>query len=414
MNSYVVPMGPINQSSLYDIEIEKAQESYLFSTNGKRYLDLRSGLWNISLGYNKELYETVNQSFAKILNRGIPFIDIHSYNNEFYERFSKKLLNFINYNESKFNRVFYTNSGSEGTELAIKMSRQIHRDNSKKKIVSFQEGYHGTFFGGMAVSGLDEQITDTYEPKLSGFKFFNSPIDVENLNAIVKYLRDYSDEISAFFIEPIVGSGGTLIIKDEFMNTIIRTCNENDILVVFDEVATGFYRTGTAFKFHDLEYYPDIVILSKSINNGILPFGTVVINDKVEKWLGVSHIEHFSTQNGNILGVVSAFRTLEYYEKYQELILKNIEEIEGIYKSELSRENIEFRGQGAMISIPLPNQSIMMSLIQRLKDFGILTYYYVSPQGECGLTLFPPLLIEVNKFEKSMKIITKVITQHTR
>ncbi|MCU5583187.1 aminotransferase class III-fold pyridoxal phosphate-dependent enzyme [Bacillus toyonensis] len=409
MHSYIVPMGPIHQSTLYDIEVGRAEDSYIFGVNGKRYLDLRSGLWNVSLGYKKELYENICTSFSEILKDGIPFIDIHSYRHKSYDDFSKMLLDFINHKNSNFKRVFYTNSGSEGTELAIKISRQISKE--KKTIISFKDGYHGTFFGGMAVSGIDEHITDVYAPKPLDFKFLKTPTNIDSLNLIVDFLENNSEKIAAFFIEPIVGSGGTLIIKNDYLDTIIRTCREKDILVVFDEVATGFYRTGTKFKFHALRYAPDMIILSKSINNGILPFGTVIVNEKIENMLGFSHIEHFSTQNGNVLGVISAYKTLEYYKKHNDCILSSVKEIETIYQNALNLENIFFRGQGGMLSIPITNKSTMFSLINRLKNFGILTYYYISPDGECGLTIFPSLLIEKTKFQKAMKVVIKMIKE---
>ncbi|MFP7226312.1 aminotransferase class III-fold pyridoxal phosphate-dependent enzyme [Priestia filamentosa] len=407
MNSYIVPMGPIKQSTLYDIKVEKAEGTYIFGDDGKKYLDLRSGLWNVSLGYNKKLYKEINTAFSEILFKGTPYIDIHSYEHTYYDAFAKALLDFINYKDSDFHKVFYTNSGSEGTELAIKLSRQVNTE--KRKIVSFKEGYHGTFFGGMAVSGLDEKVTEVYSPKLQNFEFLSAPTENESLNFTIDYLETYSSEIAAFFIEPVVGSSGTLIIDDMALNMIMETCKKNNIIVVFDEVATGFYRTGKRFRFQGLAYKPDILVLSKSINNGVLPFGTVVINQKVEELIGSSHIEHFSTQNGNILGVISALKTLEYYKELDVLIKENVKDLEMIYTEALSKENLLFRGQGAMLSIPLKNQSTMFLLIKRLKEFGILTYYYISPLGECGLTIFPPLIMEKTKFQKSLKMIIKMI-----
>ncbi|HDR5271852.1 aminotransferase class III-fold pyridoxal phosphate-dependent enzyme [Bacillus thuringiensis] len=408
--SYSIPMGALDQEPQFDINVKRMEGTYIFDTFGKKYLDLRSGLWNVSLGYNVELYAEIEKAFSEIFKKGIPFLDIHSYQHEIYNEYADALLDFINNNQSDFSKIFYTNSGSEGTELSIKLIRQFA--GKEKIILSFREGYHGTFFGGMSVSGIDQEITEIYEPKINNIEFKTYPTDKKSLENILAYLTNNADKISAFLLEPIIGSSGTLTIPNEYLNSIMKVCKENDILIVFDEVATGFYRTGSRFKYYDLNYAPDILILSKAINNGILPFGVVAINEKIINGLQSSHIEHFSTQNGNILGISSALQTLSFYRKYESLIVEQVKKIESLYGNSLNSKNIEFRGQGSMLSIPLKDLKVMYRILDRLKNFGVLTYYYNSPTlNECGLTIFPPLLIEEEKLKKALYIIIKSIEQ---
>ncbi|MCM3670966.1 aminotransferase class III-fold pyridoxal phosphate-dependent enzyme [Mesobacillus maritimus] len=407
VNSYCVPMGAIDQQPDLNLNITQAEGDYLIDADGKKYLDLRSGLWNVSLGYHDQLYKNIMKDFSTLFERKIPFLDIHAYSHEIYQQYAESLLDFLNKKQPHFSKIFYTNSGSEGTELSIKLCRQSNPD--KKTIVSFREGYHGTFFGGMSVSGLDETITQPYEPKLNSFQFLPYPHDDESLHHILMYLDEKGNEIAAFFLEPVIGSAGTLPIPKEYLNKMMAKCKENNILVVFDEVATGFYRTGRRFMFDDLDFVPDLLILSKSINNGILPFGAVAIRAGLSEKLKGHHIEHFSTQNGNLLGVTSARNTLEFYQENESWIMENVNAIESIYTQELNDAAIPFRGTGCMLSIPLKSMEQMFELVQRLKTFGIIVYYYVLPDRECGLTIFPPLTVEKETFRRAMKFTIKSI-----
>ncbi|XAZ38048.1 aminotransferase class III-fold pyridoxal phosphate-dependent enzyme [Bacillus velezensis] len=144
--SYAVPMGNISQDTLYNIEVKRAEDSYLYDINNKRYIDLRSGLWNVSLGYNKKLNKNITEKMSELLELGIPYLDIHSYTHPLYEQYSSELLDFVNEDNDDYKKVIYTNSGSEGTEAALKIVRQI--SNQHKKVLAFNKGYHGTFFGG--------------------------------------------------------------------------------------------------------------------------------------------------------------------------------------------------------------------------------------------------------------------------
>ncbi|CJH42725.1 aminotransferase [Streptococcus pneumoniae] len=172
-------------------------------------------------------------------------------------------------------------------------------------------------------------------------------------------------------------------------------------------MATGFYRTGNRFFFKELGVTPDILILSKSINNGILPFGAVVISKEIEDALKGKHIEHFSTQNGNLLGVLSAKITLEYILENETSIISNVREIENIVTNTLKMKNIGYTGIGGMYSIPVNDPIKTMEIVNGLKELGILVYHYMDNDEGNGITLFPTLLIDTKAFSKAMKIIAK-------
>ncbi|KKZ97496.1 Adenosylmethionine-8-amino-7-oxononanoate aminotransferase [Bacillus wiedmannii] len=404
-NTYVVPMGEITQSPFYNIVIEEAKDSFLLDTNGKKYLDLRSGLWNVSLGYKEELYQRISSQFNEYLHKSLTFLDIHAYNHPLYNDYSNTLLHFINEKDSVYNKVFFTNSGSEGTELATKVVR--HLNTKDKKIITYDKSYHGTFFAGVSASGLDEKITEDYQPKLDGFLSIKTPQNRDDEDYVLNFIEENHQNISAFLFEPIIGSGGVYIFNKKFIQKLHNTLKKFNILLIFDEVATGFYRTGNRFFFKELGVTPDILILSKSINNGILPFGAVVISKEIEDALKGKHIEHFSTQNGNLLGVLSAKVTLDYILENETSIINNVREIENIVTNTLKMKNIAYTGVGGMYSIPVNDPIKTMEIVNGLKELGILVYHYMDNEEGNGITLFPTLLIDTKAFSKAMKIIAK-------
>ncbi|MGQ8872584.1 aminotransferase class III-fold pyridoxal phosphate-dependent enzyme [Paenibacillus sp. TSA_86.1] len=411
-NHYQVPMTTFNHPPFYDINISHAIGEYVYDQNGKRFIDLRSGLWNVSLGYHSDWLNTIKEKLNQTLNDGMFYLDIHSYNHPIYNEYAIRLLDFINSalkpHLPAYQKVIYTNSGSEGTELALKLACYT----LKKKIIAFKEGYHGTFKGGMSVSGIDSDMNLFYGYDKSDVTFFDAPTNRSTLNTILEYIERNSTLISSIIIEPTIGSGGCITLSADSLNQITKICKENNILTIFDEVATGFFRTGERFAHSSLEYIPDLIILSKSINNGFLPFGAVILGDTVSKLLRNRHIEHFSTQNGNLLSMYSANETLSFFIQNESTILENLRVIESTSIQTFKHFGLEFDGVGAMFSLKINNIQLTFRIVNELKEMGIIVYYYVEENDErprSGITIFPPLLIEIRKYQQALRIICKKI-----
>ncbi|MCM3339242.1 aminotransferase class III-fold pyridoxal phosphate-dependent enzyme [Paenibacillus sp. MER TA 81-3] len=410
--NYVVPMTTFDNYPYYNIDVAKASNEYIIDKNGKKYLDLRSGLWNVSLGYHAELLAKIQQKMNMLLADGLFYLDIHSYHHSIYQEFADNLLEFSNRDHPAFNKVFYTSSGSEGTELALKLS---HFNNRKKYILAFQEGYHGTFFGGMAVSGVDYNISEAYNNVNEHVIFFPAPRNQSMLDELLAFIDQNKDTIAAFIFEPVIGSSGTIAVHDTYLNILMENCEVNHILKIFDEVATGFFRTGDRFYYHKLSSPPDILILSKSINNGILPFGAVLIGEKVCDLLLNKHIDHFSTQNGNLLSIHTANETLNYMRETEVELKRNVAEIEKCMQRVCDHYSIRYSGAGAMFSISINDVNLTNRIVNELKEFGILVYYYYDYSDNTvnsGITLFPPLFLAANKLEAALHIICKKIKRY--
>ncbi|CEP43285.1 class III aminotransferase [[Clostridium] sordellii] len=406
MEYYNIPMGLISQKPYKDIHINKADKYYLIDNNNKKYIDLCSGLWNCSLGYSNEFNKILLEEFKNLLANGLGFLDIHSYSHNIYEYYAKELIDFCNDNKYKYNKVSYTNSGSECTELAIKYIKHL---KGNKKILCFDKGYHGTYFGGMNISGIDIKTTSIYNPKSIDIEFLPIPKNRDDEEQIIEYIKNNNVNLGAFILEPVIGSGGILPLNEIFLNELLEVLKKHNIISIFDEIATGFYRTGNRFYFHLLKSNPDILLLSKGINNGILPFGTVLLTEQITNKLieKKSYIEHFSTQNGNLLAIQSALTTLNYIKKHENKLIKNIEDIANIFNKEFESSTFKITGIGAMYSIAINDSNKLNRIIMKLKQSGILVYNFWNSDCDNGLSIFPVLLTDVNIIKKTVPFIKK-------
>lgn len=397
--------GFLRNDTLHDIELFSGSRDKLIDINKKKYIDLNSGLWNVSLGYNHELNQNIKKAFSDILDKNLPYIDMTSYSHYLYDEVSQKLIDFIKI--SDFNKVIFTNSGSESIEAALKI---IHTVGNKNNIASFSNSYHGTFYGDMSISGLTKPLNTKQNVDYKNTIMFDFPENHSDEINLFKNIEKYSEKINAFFIEPVIGSGGIYFRDTEFYNKLIKLCRDLDILVVFDEVATGFYKTGSRFFINKLDIAPDIICLSKAINNGTLPAGALILKESLSASLKNTEIKHMSTQNGNLLTMSSIYETLNYYTKYDEFLINNVKLIMQKTKEICLENNVNSRIIGSMIAISV-NKKDIEPLINLLKMSGIIVYRHITKKGS-GLTLYPNINIDIKVYEKALKYIVKKVNKY--
>ncbi|MBH4491691.1 aminotransferase class III-fold pyridoxal phosphate-dependent enzyme [Staphylococcus aureus] len=405
MDRYAILNGQLTTNNLHDIEIVRGENHTLIDVNNRKYIDLSSGLWNVSLGYNKELNYSIKEKITEILDKNIPYLDITSYFNKLYNSTAENLLKFID--EKMFNRVIYTNSGSESLELSLKIVNSIMNG---KYIVSFSESYHGTFYGGMSISGISKDIVKAHKPNYENKLTLSLPNNSQEENQFINYVDENSNEIGAIFIEPIIGSGGIKYCSLNFYNTLIKLCKQKDIIVIFDEVATGFYKTGKKFFFKYLQYKPDILCLSKGLNNGTLPSGAVIISKEIENLLSDKTLKHMSTQNGNLLCISTIQATIDYYINKEIEINSNIKKIHHINNLLTSQYKINARIFGTIIAIPV-KKSVLNFVLDDIKQNGVLVYRFVTTK-EAGISIFPPINIDEKIYRKTLNLILKTIKKY--
>lgn len=403
-NKHYILNNGISKETMYSFYVEKMDEVFIWDSEGKKYTDLKSGLWNVSLGYDKILYEEVSNEFTRQLLNGGSYVDISSYNHYLFDVAAEKLLNFVN--DPKYNKLIYTNSGSEANEVCLKIVRNI---KPGKKIISFRESYHGTFFGSVSISGISRNSSKDYAVLDDSIEYIKFPETLEEEREILNLLRNNSEVYGSFFIEPVLLSAGLKRTSIHFLNELLKTCKDLNILTVIDEVATGVYKTGKKFFYNYLDSSPDLITLSKSINNGITPFGCVLLQNNIAEELLDIKSKHFSTQNGNLLGMIACIKTLDRYHELHSEINVNIKKLNEINRKFCKNLPLATDSLGTIMSITL--SSYTDKAIQTLKRYGILVHKF-SNKYEEGILIIPPIVINPQLYEKNLSQIYKIVTKY--
>lgn len=415
------------------VEVVESEGIILKDSRGKEYKDFISGLWNMPLGYSNE---KVKNSIKDQLDR-LPYVNLFNLSNDIDKKLAEKLYLMT---DKEFVKTIYTCTGSESIEVAIKLAHKyqyILGNKDKKNIAVLDMSYHGTYYGSMSVSGMDYPfVKEGYGQIFNNIKYLKTPMcrcckteDIKDscmkefMSDLELFIEENGDELAAFLLEPILGSAGVIPIPKQYMNRIKQVCEEKDILLIFDEVATGFARTGSMFAYELYGVKPDIMLLSKGINNGYIPMGAALINDKVNKVM--SSVEepffHLSTQNGNPLGCASALASIEIYEEenYCEIVREKGEKFKEMLINKLEKypSVFEIRQVGFMFAIELSKSKTerlkiddfrIEELIKKLVYKGTLIYgYYTSISS--GLTLMPSFITTEEEWLAGIKDIENAI-----
>jgi adenosylmethionine-8-amino-7-oxononanoate aminotransferase len=409
------------------------QGVYVQDTNGKPYIDGISGLWNVSLGYR---HPGIRQAIIDQLDR-IPYVNMVDQTNPKTVEFAEML---IRITPDPLTKVAYTCTGSESVELAIKLMRKYYNLSNqplKNVIIVLDKSYHGTYYGTMSASGIDREISESYGPKVPGFMFHPVPVCSDctpgNISAacleqrmqeLEQLFDQESSHLAGIILEPIIGSGGIIPLPDPYLRKVKELCLKHDVLLTFDEVATGMGRTGKMFAFEHSGVIPDILCLSKGINSGYLPLGATIFSESIHQAFARvgSHIEHLSTQNGNPIACAAGVATVQVLE--EQGMLKSIERM-GQYLRQSIEEVLcnspiflEVRGKGLMLGVALTSNretraclqpERLLAIIAKLKQWGLLVYPFNTPELTTGFHLFPPFILREDEAEKMVQIIKKVI-----
>lgn len=413
----------------YEKLLESGNGYMVQDATGKSYIDLISGLWNVPFGYDNY---SIKDAITTQLNQ-LPYINSIHECADIQVKYAEKLKKYIG---EAAERVFFTSSGSESNEFAIKFARKyqfIKYGEKKAKILIFDHSYHGTTYAAMSASGMDSGEMLSYEPIVEGFVKIETPLtsnfhkgisDDEYREKIINQLNEVFEKekgnIAGILFEPVIASGGVFELPKWYVDVLVKLCNQHDVIIIADEVATGFMRTGVKFAYMRTEIKPDIICLSKAIVNGYLPFGAVTIGKKVAMTYTEKneYVEHFTTQNGNLIAPAAAIKVIDLLEDPN--ILENIKMLikclnEYDFTTLLGNSYVrEVRRVGLMIAIDLIKPdgtplaaSTLLNIVNRIRDNGILVYEYFMEDHIAGISLFPPYILKKSVIEKSFKIIQK-------
>lgn len=364
------------------ILIERGEGVHVFDSNGKKYLDCAAGIGVASIGHaNKEVADAIYKQLKKI--SVVPGM--------FYNDAKAKLLQKLNQITSQnLTRTFLTNSGTESIEGAIKFTRYT---TGKTDFVCAMKSFHGRTMGSLSAT-FKKQYKEEFAPLVPGFSF--AP-----MNNYEKFISKVTDKTAGIILELVQGEGGVNIADKSFIKDIRKFCDENNLILIIDEVQTGFGRTGKMFAYENYDIQPDILCVAKAMGGGI-PVGAIICDSKIKIPFG----KHGSTFGGNPVASAAALATIKFIEQNKlvcnsklqgEKLLTKLKAIE-------SSKIREVRGLGLMIAIELKEK--VKPYMQKLLDEGII----VLSAGLTVLRLLPPLIIEDNEINMIVEKIEKVLS----
>lgn len=414
---------PFTQSktALDPILIKKAKDDILIDSYGNKYIDLISSWWVNIHGHGKKEINDAIYKQAKTIDQ-IIFADL---THEPAILLAEKLINIL---PSGLKRVFYSDNGSTSVEIALKVSYQywFNRGQERKKFISFKGGYHGDTLGAMSVgfsTGFYEPFKNlTFKPYFLTFPDNwkgNNMIELQEekvLSEIDKITHRDSENIAAVIVEPMVqGAAGMKICRAEFLNNIVRKFQEKKILVIFDEVMTGFGRTGKMFASDYLTVTPDIICLAKSLTGGVLPLAATVFKEHIHEAFVDLSIDksflHGHSFSANSISCSAALASLKLFE--EEKTLEKIKKIEQIHKfglKELTNNKLvaktRYLGTISAFDIVGFDKGYGAKVGEKLKKIFLEKGYLIRPLGET-FYLMPPYCIEEFKLKNVYNIINE-------
>lgn len=372
----------------YQLSIDKGDGVYLYDSDGNKYLDFQAGIAVYAFGYgNKKINDALKEQIDKIVHTS------NLYYNEPAATAAKRLTKLAG-----MDRVFFTNSGTEAIEGAVKTARRYAYDKdgcTDHEIIAMKHSFHGRSMGALSVTG-NEKYQEPFKPLIGGVKF----AEFNNLDSVKSLIND---KTCAIILEPVQGEGGIYPATEEFMKGIRKICDENDILLIFDEIQCGMGRTGRMFAHEHYDVKPDIMTLAKALGCGV-PVGAFLTTEKAA---ALKPGDHGTTYGGNPFAAAAVNAVLDLFEETN--VLENVIEVSEYFEKELDKITEDFecvsghRGKGLMQGLILnrPANDVVLKAI----DNGLL----VITAGAQILRMLPPLIITKENVDEMIKILRKAL-----
>lgn len=370
----------------YQIVLEKGEGVYLYDTEGKKYLDFAAGIAVCSLGYGHPKYtEGLKQQMEKLLHTS----------NLFYSVPSAKAAEHLR-QVSCMDRVFFTNSGTEAIEGALKAARKYAytKQSGRYEFIAMNHSFHGRSMGALSVTGT-EQYRKPFEPLVEGVKFADYN-DLESVKALL------SDKTCAIILETVQGEGGIYPAETSFLEGLRALCDEQDILLIFDEIQCGMGRTGHYFAWQAYGVQPDIMTSAKALGCGV-PVGAFVLNEKAAK-ASLEPGDHGTTYGGNPFVCAAVSKVFDIYEN--DKIIEHVQEMTPYLEQKLDEIVAKHecaatrRGMGFMQGIVIQGRPVG-EVVKAALAKGLL----VISAGSDVLRIVPPLVITKEHIDKMAAIL---------
>ena len=379
----------------FDLVLERGEGSYVWDVDGKRYLDLAGGIAVCSLGHaHPEITEALTEQAQKLIHVS------NLYYNELQGRLAKRIVDLI-----APGRVFFCNSGAEANEGLFKLARKFGRDDGRYEIITTVDSFHGRTLAGIAATG-QEKVKKGFEPAVEGFK----QVPFNDLDPM---RRAITPKTAAILIEPVQGESGITIGKPEYLIGLRRLCDEQNLLLLFDEVQAGHFRTGKfqswqrILENENVGLVPDAVSMAKSLGGGF-PMGAFWVREKFANVLSAG--THASTFGGTPLACAVALKIFDVIERDNlagnardtgDFLLRELQKVQ----QRLPKVVKIVRGLGLMIGIEFQPQFKAVEIVKELHQRNLLSV----PAGNSVARLLPALNLSRGEAEEGLRIIEKLI-----
>lgn len=376
----------------YQVVFEKGDGVYLYDVDGRRYLDFVSGIAVFALGYHNEEYnDALKAQIDKIIHTSNYY-----YNLPAIEAATK--LKEI----SGMDRVFFTNSGAEAVEGAVKTARKyafLKDGRTDHEIIAMDHSFHGRTMGALSVTG-NPHYREAFEPMIGHIRF-------AKLNDFDSVLAQVTDRTCAILFETVQGEGGIYPATEDFMRKVRQLCDERDILLMLDEIQCGMGRTGTMFAWQRYGVRPDVMTVAKALGCGV-PVGAFLMTEKVGAH-SLTAGDHGSTYGGNPLACAAVSKVIDLFGKQN--VLANVQEVGAYLGENLDRLVEEFdcvktrRGVGLLQGLVFDRP--VGEIITRAMDKGLV----LINAGSDIIRFVPPLVITKEHVDDMMRILRESIRE---
>jgi beta-alanine--pyruvate transaminase len=430
MDAFWMPFSANRQFKKHPRMLASAKGMHYQTTDGREILDATGGLWCCNAGHGRErIIQAVSKQIATMdfapsfqMGHPLPFV------------LAERLAEIA---PESLKHVFFTNSGSESVDTALKIALAYHHargEGQRTRLIGREKGYHGVGFGGISVGGMVNNRR-FYGPLLPGVDHLRHTLDLSR-NAFSRGLPEYGIEraedlealvqlhgastIAAVIVEPISGSAGVILPPDGYLKRLREICDKHDILLIFDEVITGFGRVGKAFAAERFGVVPDLMTTAKGLTNGSVPMGAVFVSDKVHQAFmqgpeGMIDLFHGYTYSGHPLACAAALATLDIYAE-ENLFEKAIELgqywEDGIHSLKALPNVIDIRNFGLIGAIELaprdnkPGARGYDAFTKAFHEKDLL----IRTTGDV-IALSPPLILEKNDIDQIFARVAEAIRE---
>ena len=408
------------QGQVNPIPVEKAQGIYFWDTDGKRYIDFSSQLMNTNIGHqHPKVVKAIQDQAGKLCF-------VHPGNaTEPRGLLGKKLAEVTPGNLKK---TFFALGGAEANENAIKIARFY---SGRNKILARYRSYHGATHGSIALTGDYRRLA--VEPAMPGSVHFLDPFCyrcpfgleiktckrqcITHVEEVIKY--EGADKIAAIIMEGVVGSNGLIIPPDDYWPRVREICDRNGILLISDEVMSGWGRTGKWFAVDNWNVVPDMITTAKGITSGYVPLGAVIVSEPIAKFFDDKYLFAGLTYNGHALACAAALATIEVYE--DDHLIENAAKV-GKYLGEALEEikarhpsvgDVRYIGLFSALELVTDRgtkgivpPAVMAEVGKVLRQNGLFTFILANNMGSMVFVV-PPLCITRVQLDEGLALVEK-------